>query len=244
MATAYCVKPVGNIATYPGYTTTTPSTVFPKPTPEPTTVPPPVVTPPLSAKAPGTVDGCLHYMNAFDEALAAFFDLAVVNSCDVWAAQADVTIEDLLAWNPSLSAANCVLQSGKSYCILKCMSCSVSLIPPRSSTPSQVCHGGRYTEFHQLTQHSSEERGLVLRRLDTHNVTATKQHVRGAAPPAQTQPGTISSCKTWHTVVDGDGCWAIANAAGISLENFYSWNPGVGSDCSGLWLGYAVCIGI
>ncbi|KAF2726673.1 hypothetical protein EJ04DRAFT_452874 [Polyplosphaeria fusca] len=118
--TSYCVAPVGNIATYSGYPTHTPSTVFTKPTPEPTTsVPPPVVTPPLSATASGTVGGCLYYMNAFDESLSSVFNLSEANSCDVWAAQADVSVDDLLAWNPSLSQANCVLQSGKSYCILK-----------------------------------------------------------------------------------------------------------------------------
>ena len=65
----------------------------------------------------------------------------------------------------------------------------------------------------------------------------------GAAPPAPTQPGTSKGCKKWHKVVSGDGCWSVANAAGISLDDFYRMNTGVGSDCSKLWLGYAVCIG-
>jgi hypothetical protein len=119
--TSYCVAPVGNIATYSGYPTSTPGTVFPKPTPEPTSVPPPVVTPPLSATASGTVDGCLYYLNAFDESLSSVFNLSEANLCDVWAAQADVAVDDLLAWNPSLSKTNCLLQSGKSYCVFKGM---------------------------------------------------------------------------------------------------------------------------
>ncbi|KAF2130127.1 carbohydrate-binding module family 50 protein [Dothidotthia symphoricarpi CBS 119687] len=199
LETSYCVRPVGNIATYYGYPTSTPGTIFPKPTPEPTSTPPPVVTPPLSAKAAGTVDGCLHYMNAFDESLSSVFDLNVANSCEVWAAQADVTVEDLLAWNPSLSKANCVLQSGKSYCIL-----NLTPTPTTSQPPTNT---------------------------------------GGTPPPAETQPGAISSCKKWYVVVSGDGCWGIANAAGISLEDFYKWNPGVG-ECSALWPDYAVCIGI
>jgi LysM repeat protein len=66
----------------------------------------------------------------------------------------------------------------------------------------------------------------------------------GVDPPAPTQPGAIAKCAKWHTVVEGDTCWAIADKHGISLENFYLWNPGVGSSCSSLWLGYAVCVGI
>lgn len=37
---------------------------------------------------------------------------------------------------------------------------------------------------------------------------------------------------------------AISNEYRISLDDFYKWNPGVGSDCSKLWLGYAVCVGV
>lgn len=65
----------------------------------------------------------------------------------------------------------------------------------------------------------------------------------GTAPPVPTQPGASKNCKKWHTVVAGDGCQSIANAAGISLDEFYRMNTGVGSDCSTLWSGYAVCIG-
>ncbi|KAI1840788.1 hypothetical protein JX266_012995 [Neoarthrinium moseri] len=63
-----------------------------------------------------------------------------------------------------------------------------------------------------------------------------------AATSAPTQPGTAEDCKKYHTVVNGDGCWAIATDNGLTLDEFYALNPGVGSDCSALWLGYAVCV--
>ncbi|KAI1860784.1 uncharacterized protein JN550_011246 [Neoarthrinium moseri] len=66
----------------------------------------------------------------------------------------------------------------------------------------------------------------------------------GVSPPGPTQDGASSSCKQWHTVVDGDGCWAIANDNGIALDDFYSWNPSIGSNCENLWLGYSVCVGV
>ncbi|EUC49055.1 carbohydrate-binding module family 50 protein [Bipolaris oryzae ATCC 44560] len=120
--TSYCVRPVGNVATYSGYPTPTPGTVFPKPTPTPTSEPPPIVTDPLWSTAAGTVDNCEVYLNAFSESLSSVLGIAQINSCAIWAAQAGVTVEDLIAWNPSLSTNNCVLQEGKSYCILKCKS--------------------------------------------------------------------------------------------------------------------------
>ncbi|GAB1202090.1 hypothetical protein APSETT445_000701 [Aspergillus pseudonomiae] len=42
----------------------------------------------------------------------------------------------------------------------------------------------------------------------------------------------------------GDECALIAAKNGITLSDFYSWNPAVGSTCSSLQAGYWVCIGV
>lgn len=60
---------------------------------------------------------------------------------------------------------------------------------------------------------------------------------------APTQLGASENCVKWHEVVSGDGCWSIANDADMTLNTFYTLNPGVGTDYSTLWLGYLVCIG-
>ncbi|KAK3946556.1 hypothetical protein QBC32DRAFT_225880 [Pseudoneurospora amorphoporcata] len=44
------------------------------------------------------------------------------------------------------------------------------------------------------------------------------------------------------TIASGDQCGTIATRYSISLANFYSWNPAVGSSCQTLWLDYYVCI--
>jgi LysM repeat protein len=65
-----------------------------------------------------------------------------------------------------------------------------------------------------------------------------------SSTPTPVQPGIVDSCKKFYKVVSGDGCWAIADTNKISLDDFYKWNPGVKSDCSALWLGYYVCVGV
>lgn len=44
-------------------------------------------------------------------------------------------------------------------------------------------------------------------------------------------------------VVTGDVCSSICAKYGISLSDFYSWNPGVGSKCQSLWLNTYCCVG-
>jgi hypothetical protein len=34
----------------------------------------------------------------------------------------------------------------------------------------------------------------------------------------------------------------MAKAAGITLAEFYRLNPAVGTNCGGLWAGYAYCV--
>ncbi|KAH6867368.1 hypothetical protein B0T10DRAFT_419895, partial [Thelonectria olida] len=58
------------------------------------------------------------------------------------------------------------------------------------------------------------------------------------------QDGMVKGCKEFYFVQTDDGCWAIANANGIDLNDFYEWNPAVKTDCSGLQAKSYVCIGI
>jgi hypothetical protein len=62
--------------------------------------------------------------------------------------------------------------------------------------------------------------------------------------PTPYQTGMATNCNKFHFVVSGDECGAIATSAGITLANFYSWNPAVGSTCATLDLGDYVCIGV
>lgn len=64
------------------------------------------------------------------------------------------------------------------------------------------------------------------------------------ATPTPTQTGMVSGCQKFYEAVSGDGCSSIASANGITTDQFISWNPAVGSDCSSLWAGYWYCISI
>ncbi|KAF2201474.1 hypothetical protein GQ43DRAFT_337335, partial [Delitschia confertaspora ATCC 74209] len=55
-------------------------------------------------------------------------------------------------------------------------------------------------------------------------------------------PNAAAGCTSWHTVVSGDGCWAIENAAGVPSGTLQRLNSGLDANCSNLWLGYAYCV--
>ena len=64
--------------------------------------------------------------------------------------------------------------------------------------------------------------------------------------PTPIQDGMTPECNTFYQVVSGDQCGDIVSAHGISLDEFYKWNPAVNKNgnCGGLWVETYVCVGV
>ncbi|KAI0850524.1 carbohydrate-binding module family 50 protein [Daldinia vernicosa] len=62
--------------------------------------------------------------------------------------------------------------------------------------------------------------------------------------PAPTPAGLAANCDACYHVVEGDNCWTITQAYGISLDDFRKWNPSIDASCSNLQLGYNYCVGV
>ncbi|KAK2746208.1 hypothetical protein FQN57_003330 [Myotisia sp. PD_48] len=77
--------------------------------------------------------------------------------------------------------------------------------------------------------------------------TTTSSPTPSQSPwPAPRQDGTIESCVRFYQAANGDTCGKIVDSFGgtFTLEQFITWNPALGADCSGLWAGYYYCVGI
>ncbi|KAJ0361674.1 hypothetical protein COL26b_013648 [Colletotrichum chrysophilum] len=61
--------------------------------------------------------------------------------------------------------------------------------------------------------------------------------------PTPHQPNLTPGCSNFHKVASGQFCADVASEYGIDLDDFYKWNPDVGSDCRNLQLGVWVCVG-
>ena len=135
LGVAYCVEPVGDIRTYPGYTMTSGvptitvvpvsfasvNTAITTPTPQSGFQYAPSYLP----KAPGTLSNCYAYHN---------YNVSRENDCSYIAFLSDITTDQLLEWNPSLSSnlSSCSLQSGYSYCTAQTNGTSKMVIALRS----------------------------------------------------------------------------------------------------------------
>ncbi|KAH8768227.1 LysM domain-containing protein [Diaporthe sp. PMI_573] len=75
--------------------------------------------------------------------------------------------------------------------------------------------------------------------------TTTKTSTTSASGPTPTQTGIISTCNSYYQAKKGDYCQKVLDLyKTFTLQQFYTWNPSVGSDCSSLWEGYYYCVGV
>jgi hypothetical protein len=78
----------------------------------------------------------------------------------------------------------------------------------------------------------------------TSTTIMTTTSTNGITTPTPHQTGMVSNCNKFYLVVSGDECDTIAANEGISLDDFYAWNPAVGTSCQYLDLGEYVCVDI
>ncbi|KAK1749928.1 hypothetical protein QBC47DRAFT_439725 [Echria macrotheca] len=140
----------------------------------------------------------------------------VGSTCDSIASDWGITVDDLKAWNPSIKDCS-KLTAGATYCIEWS-----GPLPGQTSTATSTSSTTPPTK------------------------TTTQPPTTTTAPsgPSPTQDGIIKTCNKWHKVVKGEICQSVVDKEQISLDQFYQWNPAIGTDCQGLWLGYYVCVGV
>ncbi|KAK6837064.1 hypothetical protein RU639_001006 [Aspergillus parasiticus] len=225
---SYCIRPVGDITTYPGYGSFgDPSicaasscygdyaTLSPTPFPgltglltaTPTTAKSSLTLPPYTQSpiplGTNMASNCSHYVGfaeTGDEDTNAY-----VNSCSSVADFYGITTDLLKEWNLILRDAEpCALSRKYRYCV-------------------------RVDDYVVPTTTTATTKSF------TSSTTIT---------PTPTQEGMVSNCKRFYKVVDNDGCWDIANNHGITTDQFHAWNPTIQDDCSKLWPNYYVCVGV
>ena len=61
---------------------------------------------------------------------------------------------------------------------------------------------------------------------------------RAAVEPVEVVCAATTNCDYYHTVIEGDTCYGLYIAVGLSMEDLMALNPGLEQDCSNLKLGY------
>jgi hypothetical protein len=154
-----------------------------------------------------------------------FYKIASGDGCWQIANDNGISLDNFYAWNPANAACK-NLFPGDNVCIAK-----------GAATPTTTAKTTT-TPFVPVLCSWDPKKGQYI----CPGVTPTPTPTKNPAP-GPTQAGIASNCNKWVLQKDGVYCYDMAKAANIALDRLYSLNPALKGDCSGLWPGYAYCIG-
>ncbi|KAK3395012.1 hypothetical protein B0H63DRAFT_385493 [Podospora didyma] len=141
----------------------------------------------------GLAQGCTH-----------LWQVGTGDTCASIANANGISESQFLQWNPAVGATTCDNLVEDFYV---CVAVGVMTTPPGSATS---------------TSHSTVASTPVS---SSHVVSSTTtSSAAGGGPvttPTPTQSGMATGCRRFYLAQSGDGCWAIANSAGIDLKYVY-----------------------
>ncbi|KAK2746819.1 hypothetical protein FQN57_002861 [Myotisia sp. PD_48] len=152
--------------------------------------------------------------------------------------QYGISLDDFFTWNPDVSSdCGTNFWAGYAYCV------GVGDLP--STTDTTVTSGTTSTETSSSSittaQTTNTEPYSTRHPITEWDITSTA--VATAFPPEKTQPGQPVDCRDWKLVGSADTCDSIvASSSWLTKQQLLEWNPALGTDCSGLYVGWWVCV--
>ncbi|KAH8690433.1 hypothetical protein GQ44DRAFT_720227 [Phaeosphaeriaceae sp. PMI808] len=161
-----------------------------------------------------------------------------------------ISLEDFRRWNPSISATCTGFEVGKSYCVevtgepapvsstfIKSPTPTPTPTPTPAKSSSIIYSSSKPTVITSSTLFRSTSKSSSI-------ASSTTSAGNGVQTPQPTQAGMVANCAKFYFVADGTSCSTVLSANGISIQDLYKWNPSVNSDCTGMWGGVNVCVGV
>lgn len=157
------------------------------------------------------------------------------DSCSAIATSNKITTDQLIANNPNLGV-NCLIQPGQMLCVAggtpTTTTTSTNPTPTACSTTYTVKSGDNC----DLIASTNKISNYQLTFLNPTMNCATLQVGQSLCLTS-----TSYNCQPVYTVVPGDGCFAIADSHGITLDQLYADNPNLANACN-IYPGQTLCI--
>ncbi|KAI7970130.1 hypothetical protein EIK77_008357 [Talaromyces pinophilus] len=179
-----------------------------------------VVDPPLGATvAPGTTTDCGEWLVNEASPHLTCAQICLANG---------IAIKLFTQANPSLNKETCDsdLVVGNAYCV----------------DPLTGWNWGINSTSTTTATSTTSSQTSVISNTATTTLASTTTTGDGISTPTPHQTGMASNCDRFYLVSSGDDCETIASNEGISLTDFYAWNPAVGTSCAYLDLNEYVCV--
>lgn len=176
------------------------------------------------------------------------------DGCGTAEAAGGITADQFFKWNPDVSR-DCVTNftAGYAYCIGVGAAVSTTTSKTSSTTSKTSSTTSKASSTTSKTSSTSKVSTTAptttlpySTRFPVTTWNITTPTIGTDFPPKETQAGQPTYCIDWHFVTGADSCQTIVNryATSLRMDDLLDWNPGLLDDCSGLQVGFWVCIRI
>ncbi|EFW98917.1 peptidoglycan-binding protein [Grosmannia clavigera kw1407] len=150
------------------------------------------------------------------------------STCEDFANQYNLNLSQFEAINPNVTT--CPDLPTGDYCIVG--TADATYIAPKQSTNTT------------FISYVSGAAASIANYTLPHAVTSDSTTPTPTSGIYPTFTGMPSDCSAYHLVAADDTCSWVAMKYGISLQQFYAWNPSIDYGCGNLYLGYYVCVDV
>jgi hypothetical protein len=155
------------------------------------------------------------------------------DTCESFSSMWGLSVDDLESLNPGIDCDD--LDTDQIYCVIGSVDNTPTSAEPTSTNPTSTF----------ATEKPVIPTLAPTTTLDTGTIASTTTSAsNGVVTPQPTQPGMVSNCSKFHFVAAGVTCSQVTSYQKITQADLVSWNPTVLDDCSGLWGGVHVCVGV
>ncbi|KAL3430313.1 hypothetical protein BDV09DRAFT_189365 [Aspergillus tetrazonus] len=162
------------------------------------------------------------------------------DSCSAILSKYDILMAEFYSWNPTVGSDCSTMEYGYYVCVGVSASTTTSTntgtTTTATSTGPSPTQSGVTSSYRIIEWNPAVGSNCADLWVGYYYCVATTA--------IQPMPNIISTCTQYYLVQSGDSCYSIEQEYLITSTEFYTWNPDVGTDCSALWSGYYVCIGV
>ncbi|KAF7343654.1 hypothetical protein MSAN_01986300 [Mycena sanguinolenta] len=174
------------------------------------------------------------------DACPSVYTVVSGDSCGGIESKFDITLDDILAWNPWLTSS-CALQIGQNLCVNGTASTSTG--PPANIAAGTLTNCTTYYTIASGDTCTAVDKkyDIALSDLLRWNTALTSACTTIQLGEAYCVTGGGDACSSVYTVASGDSCGAIESKFSVTLNNLLAWNPWLTSSCA-LQIGQNVCV--
>ncbi|KFA55940.1 hypothetical protein S40293_08856 [Stachybotrys chartarum IBT 40293] len=188
-----------------------------------------------------------------------YYEIRGGDTCASVSQTLGISLSDLYFLNPQINSTTCHnLLAGYSYCVQAVG--DIATYPGYNGRPTNPCVGSN--ELPEMSCYATTYETASPWSFPAVNTTSGTSEISsfssfpitpispypttpiGNPTPTPFQDDMVDGCGRFYFVVEGDGCFDIAQRWVISLSSLYDWNPNLNGDCTGLTLGTYICVGL